>query len=107
MCSSLPNRRSAVNGISLDFSAKSACSVTAPPLPSTTNRYPPPSMADRWRPADDIVSAVRDRAPGTDVVITGRGAPQELIDIADTVTEMRLVKHAFEQGIKAKRGIEY
>jgi cob(I)alamin adenosyltransferase len=41
------------------------------------------------------------------VVVTGRGAPQELIDLADTVTEMGVVKHAFkDQGIKAQKGVE-
>ena len=41
------------------------------------------------------------------VVVTGRNAPQELIDIADTVTDMRAIKHAFkDQGIKAQKGIE-
>jgi cob(I)alamin adenosyltransferase len=41
------------------------------------------------------------------VICTGRDAPQELIDLADTVTEMRQVKHAYEAGIRAKRGIDY
>jgi cob(I)alamin adenosyltransferase len=41
------------------------------------------------------------------VVITGRNAPPELMEAADTVTEMRNVKHAFEQGVPARRGIEY
>jgi cob(I)alamin adenosyltransferase len=41
------------------------------------------------------------------VVITGRDAAPELIEIADTVTEMRMVKHAYEKGIKARKGIEY
>jgi len=40
------------------------------------------------------------------VVITGRGAPQDLIDIADTVTDMRKEKHAFESGVKAQQGVE-
>src|SRR3990167_2210364 len=41
------------------------------------------------------------------VILTGRDAPKELIDIADLVTEMRDVKHPYEKGIKAKRGLEY
>jgi cob(I)alamin adenosyltransferase len=40
------------------------------------------------------------------VVITGRGAPQDLMDIADTVTDMRKEKHAFEAGVKAQKGVE-
>jgi cob(I)alamin adenosyltransferase len=53
------------------------------------------------------VAGVRDRAPKTNVVITGRDAAPELIEVADTVTEMRKIKHAYEQGIGAKKGIEY
>ena len=41
------------------------------------------------------------------MVITGRDAAPELIELADTVTEMRKVKHAYDRGIKAKKGIEY
>jgi cob(I)alamin adenosyltransferase len=60
-----------------------------------------------WVPVEDVVAGLRDRAPKTNVVLTGRDAPQEVIDLADTVTEMRKVKHAMDQGIKAKKGIEY
>lgn len=60
-----------------------------------------------WVPVDEVVSAVTDRAPKTSVVITGRDAPDELIAIADTVTEMRKIKHAYEDGLKAMKGIEY
>jgi len=56
---------------------------------------------------DDVVSGVRARASHTNVVITGRDAPDELVELADTVTEMRKVKHAYDQGVKAKKGIEY
>lgn len=60
-----------------------------------------------WVPVDEVVAAIRDRAPKTNVVVTGRGAPDELIAMADTVTEMRKVKHAIDQGIEARKGIEY
>lgn len=60
-----------------------------------------------WVDVADIVDGVTNRSPRTNVVITGRNAPQEVIDIADTVTEMQMVKHAFEKGIKARKGIEY
>ena len=65
------------------------------------------TMSFGWVPVDEVVAGVRDRAPHTSVVITGRDAPPELIAIADTVTEMRKVKHAFDQGITARKGIEY
>ena len=60
-----------------------------------------------WIDGDDVVTALRDRAPGTNVVVTGRDAPDDLVAIADTVTEMRKVKHAYDTGIKAIKGIEY
>ena len=60
-----------------------------------------------WVDVADVVAGVTNRAPRTNVVITGRDAAPELIDIADTVTEMRKVKHAFDRGIQARKGIEY
>ena len=60
-----------------------------------------------WIDIGDVIDAIRDRAPRTNVVITGRDAPPELVDLADTVTEMRKVKHAYDTGIKAIKGIEY
>ena len=53
-----------------------------------------------------VTDALAERPPNQHVVITGRGAPDGLIDVADTVTEMRVVKHAFKAGIKAQKGIE-
>jgi cob(I)alamin adenosyltransferase len=53
-----------------------------------------------------VVDALAARPPNQHVVITGRGAPDGLIEVADTVTEMRVVKHAFKAGIKAQKGIE-
>jgi cob(I)alamin adenosyltransferase len=60
-----------------------------------------------WVPVEDVVAGIRERAPKTNVVMTGRHAPPELIEVADTATEMVKLKHAYEQGIKAIKGIEY
>ena len=60
-----------------------------------------------WVPVETVVKAIVDRAPKTNVVVTGRDAPDELIEVADTVTEMRKVKHAYEKGISAMKGIEF
>ena len=55
---------------------------------------------------EQVVADLRARPPMQHVVITGRGAPPALVDAADTVTDMVPVKHAFQQGIKAQRGVE-
>jgi cob(I)alamin adenosyltransferase len=60
-----------------------------------------------WIDTDEFVATLRNRPPKTNVVATGRDAPGALVDIADTVTEMREIKHAYRQGIRAKRGIDY
>ncbi len=57
-------------------------------------------------PLGPVLDALESRPAHQHVVITGRGAPQGLIEIADTVTEMRPVKHAFDAGIMAQKGIE-
>jgi len=56
---------------------------------------------------DRVLDDLQSRPEMQHVVVTGRHAPQELIDLADTVTEMGVVKHAFkDQGIKAQKGVE-
>lgn len=55
---------------------------------------------------DEVIGAVENRPIHQHVVITGRGAPKPLVEIADTVTEMQVVKHAFQAGIKAQKGVE-
>lgn len=60
-----------------------------------------------YLPADEIVAALAERPEELHVCVTGRDARPELIAIADTVTEMKMVKHAYESGIKAQRGIEF
>jgi cob(I)alamin adenosyltransferase len=60
-----------------------------------------------WVPVADVVATLRDRPERVSVVVTGRDAQAELVEIADTVTEMRKVKHAYDRGIIAKKGIDY
>ncbi|WP_454752376.1 cob(I)yrinic acid a,c-diamide adenosyltransferase [Cupriavidus necator] len=55
---------------------------------------------------EQVIADLRARPPMQHVVITGRGAPPALVEAADTVTDMTPVKHAFQQGIKAQRGVE-
>jgi cob(I)alamin adenosyltransferase len=59
-----------------------------------------------WVAVDDVVEVLRSR-PGGHVVITGRDAPQQLLDAADLVTEMAKVKHPMDAGRKGQRGIEW
>ncbi len=59
-----------------------------------------------WLSLEDVVQTLTSRPSHVNVVLTGRGAPQELIDIADTVTEMTLIKHHYNAGVPAQRGIE-
>lgn len=60
----------------------------------------------QYVPLEDVLAALRKRPAAQHVVITGRGAPDALIEFADTVTEMHLVKHAYHAGVKAQQGVE-
>ncbi len=61
-----------------------------------------------WIEVSDVIETLRRRPAQMHVIITGRSAPQELIDYADLVTEMTLIKHPYEdQGIEAQPGIEF
>jgi cob(I)alamin adenosyltransferase len=60
-----------------------------------------------YLPLADVVETLRSRRPGLHVVATGRNAKPELIEAADLVTEMTLVKHHFAAGVKAQEGIEF
>lgn len=64
-------------------------------------------LAFGWIPVDEVVATLSARPGFQHVVITGRDAPEELIAIADLVTEMRKVKHPYDAGIKAQKGIEW
>jgi cob(I)alamin adenosyltransferase len=56
---------------------------------------------------EDVIKLVNEKPGGVDLVLTGRNARPALIQMADTVTEMLCVKHAFNNGIKARRGVDY
>ena len=60
-----------------------------------------------WIDLDEVVRVLEGRPDKVNVILTGRDAPQRLVDIADTVTEMRKVKHAYDRGVMARRGIDY
>ncbi|MEX2659045.1 MAG: cob(I)yrinic acid a,c-diamide adenosyltransferase [Acidimicrobiales bacterium] len=60
-----------------------------------------------WIDGDEVVRTLTERPPKVSVVATGRNAPEALIAAADTVTEMRKVKHAYDQGIMARKGLDY
>jgi cob(I)alamin adenosyltransferase len=60
-----------------------------------------------WVDAAEVVEAIRDRPEAVNVVATGRDAPEALVAIADTVTEMRKVRHAFDSGVVGRRGIDF
>ena len=59
-----------------------------------------------WLPLQDVLDTLRQRPRDVHVCLTGRRCPPELIELADTVTEMTLVKHAYRAGVPAQRGIE-
>ncbi|WP_387464265.1 cob(I)yrinic acid a,c-diamide adenosyltransferase [Photorhabdus sp. RM323S] len=60
-----------------------------------------------YLPLEDVITALKHRPEHQSVIITGRGCHRELLEMADTVTEMRPVKHAFDAGIKAQKGIDW
>ena len=60
-----------------------------------------------YLPVDQVVAALRSKPRDLHVVVTGRNAPAALIEAADLVTEMTLVKHPFRAGVKAQVGIEF
>jgi cob(I)alamin adenosyltransferase len=56
---------------------------------------------------DDIRCLIDNRDEQVEIVMTGRGATEDLIELADLVTEMKLIKHPFDNGTPARKGIEY
>lgn len=60
-----------------------------------------------WIDIGDVVATIRDRPAHVNVICTGRKAPEALVEIADTVSEIADVKHAYRAGIRAKKGIDF
>jgi cob(I)alamin adenosyltransferase len=60
-----------------------------------------------YLPLDEVVQVLKSKPADTHVIVTGRNAKDEIIEIADLVTEMEFVKHPFRSGVKAQAGIEF
>ncbi|HLI31884.1 MAG TPA: cob(I)yrinic acid a,c-diamide adenosyltransferase [Solirubrobacteraceae bacterium] len=60
-----------------------------------------------WVEIGPVLEAIRSRPEHVNVILTGREAPAGLIDVADTVTEMVKVRHAYDRGVRAKRGLDF
>lgn len=60
-----------------------------------------------YLPLEEVVEAFKNRPSHQSVIVTGRGCHRDLLEMADTVTEMRPVKHAFDAGIQAQQGIDW
>lgn len=64
-------------------------------------------VAYDYLPLDEVLTALAQRPANQTAIITGRGCHRDILDVADTVSELRPVKHAFEAGVKAQIGIDY
>jgi cob(I)alamin adenosyltransferase len=60
-----------------------------------------------WIATEEVAKVIRNRPPHVNVIATGRDAPEALVEAADTVTEMRKVRHAYDRGVGARRGIDF
>jgi len=58
-------------------------------------------------PLDAVIALIQSKPTALDLILTGRYAPQEIMDLADTVSEVREIKHHYNAGIKDRAGIEY
>ncbi|MBU2262040.1 MAG: cob(I)yrinic acid a,c-diamide adenosyltransferase [Proteobacteria bacterium] len=58
-------------------------------------------------PLADVLALIKDKPAGLDLILTGRYAPPEIVALADTVTEMREIRHHYNAGVKDRAGIEY
>lgn len=65
------------------------------------------AMSRRYLEPCKVIDMLKRRPGNIEIVLTGRGAPPEIIEYADLVTEMLMIKHPFDRGVKARKGIEY
>ncbi|MDR2860654.1 MAG: cob(I)yrinic acid a,c-diamide adenosyltransferase [Elusimicrobiota bacterium] len=65
------------------------------------------ALRDNFIKRDEFIELVKKLSKKSDIIITGRGAPKELIDIADLVSEIKEIKHPYNIGVKAREGIEF
>jgi len=67
------------------------------------------NVAMSWKLIDpqSVIDVLKERPANIEVILTGRGAPKEIVEYADLVTEMTLIKHPFDKGIRARKGIEF
>lgn len=56
---------------------------------------------------EDVVELLKNKPPGVDVILTGRNAPAEIIEMADLVSEVKEIKHHYQAGVQSRKGIEY
>ena len=61
----------------------------------------------KWLELDEVLKLVKDKPPNVELILTGRNADPKLIELADLVTEMVKIKHPYDKGIMARKGIEY
>ena len=60
-----------------------------------------------WLDGAEVATTIRERPAHVNLVLTGRNAAPEIVEVADTITEMVKVRHAYDQGIRARRGIDF
>lgn len=64
-------------------------------------------LQNKLFPVENVINLIKNKPQTMEIIMTGRTAPQEIIDMADLVTEMKEIKHYYEKGIPARKGIEY
>ena len=84
-----------------------SCTLLPELIAGYNNSHPGVDVRFDDVPIQEVLDTVRSRPPRLHLVLTGRGAPPELIALADLVSEVRPIKHPYEQGIPAQRGIEF